>query len=76
MKEVYETITQEYIEDAIEGVQVYPANWPRRVRLMVKDASVKTKLLTDGIDVFGQHVDLEDDALGPSLRITVINAPI
>ena len=31
MKEVYETITQEYIEDAIEGVQVYPANWPRRV---------------------------------------------
>ena len=76
MKEVYETITQEYIEDAIEGVQVYPANWPRRVRLMVKDASVKTKLLTDGIDVFGQHVDLEDDALGPSLRITVIDAPI
>lgn len=76
MQEVYEAIVKDYSEDDIEGIQVYPANWPRRVRLMVKYPEVKQKLEINGIDLFGQHVDLDDDRYGPPTTVTVIDAPL
>ena len=76
MKEIYDVVTVTHKEDDIEAVQVYPAEWPRRVRLMVKNSAVKNELLISGVDIFGQHVDFEDDELGPSVVVTVLDTPI
>ena len=76
MKEVYESLTQLCDEDDIEVIQVYPAGWPRKVRVMIKETSVKESLYSSGINVFGQHVDLDDDHLGPPVIVTVTDAPI
>ena len=76
MQEVYGAIIKDHEEGDVETIQVYPADWPRRVRLMVKDLTVKQKLQADGIEVFNQHIDLDDDLLGPPVVVTVVDTPI
>ena len=76
MQAVHQSLTQVYKEDDIEGVQVYPGEWPRRVRILVNSLEVKNALYVAGLDIFGQHVDLQDDQLGQPIVVMITDIPI
>ena len=61
-KELYASITSIVKEEEVVGIQLYPAQWPRKVLISVHDEAVKEALLITGIDVRGFHVDLRDES--------------
>ena len=60
-KELYKSVTSVVEEDDVVGVQVYPAQWPRKVLIGVKNESVKETLLIAGIEILDKHVELRDE---------------
>ena len=72
---LYEEITQILKEEDIEGVQIYPASWPRKVLITVKEKDLKERLLIEGMSIFGSHVELRDEN-STVVRVTVQDAPI
>ena len=40
-------------EEEVSGIQLYPAGWPRKLQLTVKDEGLKEKILMEGLDIFG-----------------------
>ena len=76
LQTVHQALTVKYKEDDIYGVQVYPSEWPRKIRILVKSAEVKEELLVHGLDVYSQHVELQDDQFGPPITVTVLDMPL
>ena len=74
-RQLHTGITQIVKEEDINGIQIYPANWPRKVLITVKDQTVKQSLLISGLDLKGQHVDLKDEGVH-TVRITMKDAMI
>jgi ribA/ribD-fused uncharacterized protein len=74
-KQLHSAITEIVNEEDVSGVQIYPAQWPRKVLITVKDQTVKESLLISGLNLRGQHIDLKDEGLD-ILRITMKDAMI
>ena len=72
---LYAEITATLEEADIEGVQLYPANWPRKVQITVSTKEIKERLIIEGLDICGKHIELrdEDDTI---TRVTLQDAPI
>lgn len=51
LEAVYQAIVKEHNEEDVEGVQVYPANWPRKIRILVGSAAVKERLCIAGLNM-------------------------
>lgn len=77
-KEVYETIYKEITkhleENEIVGVQLYPSGWPRKLQITVNEKELKERLIIQGLDMFGKHVEFRDE--NSILKITVKDAPV
>ena len=74
-KQMYSAITEIIKEEDVSGIQVYPAQWPRKVLITLKDPTCKEALLLSGINIKGQHIDLIDESL-ETIKITVKDALI
>ena len=74
-KQLYSSITQTVKEEDVKGIQIYPAQWPRKILITVKDQTVKQSLLIAGLSINGQHIDLKDDSI-ETVRITMKDAMI
>ena len=48
-------------EEEVSGIQLYPAGWPRKLQLTVKDEGLKEKILMEGLDIFGKHIEWQDE---------------
>ncbi len=75
---LYNCITSiDGIEEAdIVGLQLYPADWPRKVQIATANPSAKQILLSAGLDINGKHIDLHDDVLSGCIKITVQDVPL
>ena len=58
---IYEGLTVIVEENDVVGVQIYPAQWPRKVLINLKEREKKEALLISGINVAGQHIELKDE---------------
>lgn len=76
LSEVFSKVTGILEEEDVQGVQLYPIQWPRRVQLALKGEDVKYRLLVEGLDLFGKHVTLIDDKEGPVIEVLVYDAPM
>ena len=45
----------------IEGIQVYPAKWPCKVQITLTNKELKQRLLIQGLDILGKHIELKDE---------------
>lgn len=62
-------------EEDIEGVQIFPAQWPRKVLISIENETAKESLMINGLSIDQKHIDLkdEDDEI---IRVTVRDAMI
>ena len=60
-QKLYKEITKSLCEDEVQGVQLYPAGWPRKVQITVKSKETKEKLVIEGMEIFGQHFEIKDE---------------
>ena len=60
-QKIFKGITEVVNEDDVQGVQIYPAKWPRKVLITVKQNETKEALLISGLNIAGHHVDLKDE---------------
>ena len=60
-QKIFKGITEIVSESDVQGVQIYPAKWPRKVLISVKNDETKEALLISGLDIGGQHIDLRDE---------------
>jgi hypothetical protein len=74
-KQMYAGLTEIVSKDDVCGIQVYPAQWPRKVLISLKDPTSKEALLLSGINIRGQHIELRDESL-EIIKITVKDALI
>ena len=58
---IHQGLTEIVDEKDVRGVQVYPAQWPRKVLITLNERQAKEALLIAGINVFGQHIELKDE---------------
>ena len=58
---VFKGLVEIVAEEDVQGVQIYPAKWPRKVLITVKDRETKEALLISGIDILGHHIELKDE---------------
>ena len=72
---IYKEITQNLDEDAIEGIQLYPSGWPRKLQITVKSKDIKEKLLIEGLDIFDKHIEFRDEN-NTIVKVVVKDAPI
>ena len=79
MKSTYENIFKELVksldEDMIMGIQLYPAGWPRKLQISVADIDTKNRIIIEGLDLFGLHVDFRDDD-SVLTKVVVKDAPM
>ncbi len=73
--ELYKGLTENISEDDVAGIQIYPARWPRKVQIVLKNQAVKDRLLVEGIDLNGRHVDVKDENTA-IVKVIVNDAPI
>ena len=60
----------------LNGIQLYPQKWPKKLHLSVKNQAVKDELLVKGVIIFNKHVDFEDDTGVPVIRVMVYDASL
>ena len=75
LQEIYTSVSKSASEDDINGIQLYPSKWPRTVFISVKSENAKNKLLVEGLDFDGKHIELQDEHGGPVLKVTILDAP-
>ena len=78
-KNTYEDIFKELIksveEDMIMGIQLYPSGWPRKLQISVADIDTKNRIIIEGLDLFGLHVEFRDDD-SVLTKVVVKDAPL
>ena len=62
-------------ENDILGVQLYPAGWPRKLQITLNNEGVKEKLIIEGLDIFGHHVEFRDEN-STILKVILKDAPV
>ena len=72
---LYKEITQYLKEDEVEGIQLYPAGWPRKVQITVRNKEIKEKLVIEGLHLFGQQIDIKDES-NDLVKVTVSDVPV
>ena len=75
-EEIFQKLTVITDEDEVHGLQLYPQKWPKSVHLSFKNESSKSKVLVEGLSVFGKHVELQDDSESAIIKVTVHDAPM
>lgn len=75
MYEVYSALSYVLHENDVDGIQLYPAKWPRSIRLSLNNEEAKNKLLVEGLSILGKHIDLQDEYGSPLIRVIVSDAP-
>ena len=75
-EEIFQKLTVITVEDEVHGLQLYPQKWPKSVHLSFKNESSKSKVLVEGLSVFGKHVELQDDSESAIIKVTVYDAPM
>ena len=78
-KEAYVTLYKELAahmdEDDIVGIQLYPAGWPRKLQLSVGNIDLKNRIIVEGMELFGSHVEFSDDD-SVVTKIVIKDAPM
>ena len=72
---LYKEIRKTLEDEEVLGIQLYPAGWPRKVQITVKDVKVKEKLVIEGLSMFGKHIEMRDESNG-LLKVTIKDAPL
>ena len=73
--EIFKELTKTVSEDDVIGIQLYPADWPRKVQITVKDEKTKERLVIEGISLSGNHIEMHDE--GPVFnKVTIKDLPI
>ena len=75
-EEIFQKLTVITDEDEVHGLQLYPQKWLKSVHLSLKNESSKSKVLVEGLSVFGKHVELQDDSESAIIKVTVYDAPM
>lgn len=57
--QIYRAFTDVASKYDIKEVQIFPANWPRKVLITVKDSKVKDKFLIAGLIIASIEVELK-----------------
>ena len=60
-KEIYSGITDVIKEDDVAGVQIYPAQWPRKILITVNNEVAQETLLISGLSIKSLHIELKDE---------------
>ena len=74
-RELYKGITEIVRENDVDGIQIYPAQWPRKVLVTVNNNDAKEALVIAGVTFGNQHIELKDEA-EEMTRITIKDALI
>ncbi len=74
-KALYKELTKSMKEEDVAGIQMYPSDWPRKVQITLRDRDMKKKLVIEGIDIFGMHIELKDES-SVLQKVIVRDAPI
>ena len=78
-KQVYEMLYDGIAEvidvDDIEGVQIYPAKWPRKVLITMTSKERKDQLLVTGLELFNRHIELRDEDT-TVIKVVIQDAPM
>lgn len=61
-EKIYKEIVGQVEQECITAIQLYPAAWPRRLKITVKENELKTEILVKGLQLFGKTVEFEDDS--------------
>ena len=69
----YQELAKHHI--SIERITVGPSNWPRKLYVKLQNKGDATKLMQEGIDMFGVHVEWKEDS-SIFTRVTVKDAPL
>lgn len=72
---IYIEIRKTLNEEDLIGIQLYPAGWPRKLQITVDKIEVKEKLVIEGIDIFGKHVEMRDED-NSLLKVVLKDAPL
>lgn len=72
---IYVSLSSVIHDSAINGIQLYPAKWPRTAHISVNDLDTKNKLLVEGLEIEGRHIELHDEYGGPVVKVTIYDAP-
>ena len=75
LQNVYFALSQVLQESDFDGIQLYPSKWPRLIRLSMTNEDAKNKLMIQGLDIYGKHIEIEDQYDGPLVRVIVSDAP-
>ena len=59
--DIYKELTKTVDEQLILGIQLYPSGWPRKLQVAVGNIDIKNKIIIEGLDLFGIHVEFGDD---------------
>ena len=74
-KHLFEGITEIIHEEDVDGIQIYPAQWPRKVLITLKNDDAKEALLIAGLNLSNMHVELQDES-HEMVKITIKDAPV
>ncbi len=79
-KELYSVLFHELMknninEEEITGVQIFPAKWPRKIHIALRDEGVKDRLLIQGLEIQGRHIELRDENT-TIIKVVVKDAPL
>ena len=73
--QLYNSITDVVAEDDVEGVQIFPAEWPRKVLISLTNETAKESLIINGLTLNKTNIELKDEN-EEIIKITVKDAPI
>ena len=76
VEEIHQKVTAIISEGDVQGLQLYPQKWPKTVHLVLKNETVKNQLLVEGLNIFGNNVNLQDDSLSAITKVMVYDVPI
>lgn len=59
--EIYHEIVSQMNSECISAIQLYPASWPRKLKITFSESKIKTDVLIKGLILFGKNVEFDDD---------------
>ena len=75
LENIYKELAKCMEEANIAGLQLYPAGWPRKLQISVRSKDLKNRIIIEGLDLFGSHIDFRDDD-SVITKVVVKDAPM